>query len=640
MPPSKRQCLSKSLANASGQLVYKLSRLAEGKQPSSKPSGAFRRQVAKVLQPMKDVYVPITMADSNGEPVCFYAGNLESLLDYVLTNSPTFKEAVLAAGQHFSLIWYCDETTGGNVLATSQKKKSTLFYLAIFEVQHLRSPEAWLPWALVPVMDLHLIPGGLSAVTAKLCRHLSHWLENGVHVAGRHFTLSVKAVVGDYDAIIRLFGAKGAAALKPCCLCMNCVSRTSTTDQADDYFRRITCTSFETFEPLRQSELNDVYDGMLLTMAGLSKAKREEQERVLGFTVDPTTVLACPTARDVLRIDRVVLDSMHIYYSNGVAAQELLLLQAALETKVGVTLQQLSDSAQEVAWTCQSLKFRPPSARKHLFHESFWQGNVYKGSGSAVWFLLPLVCFYAASQVATYETLPELESFHALMDVVKCLKDIRRGLGSPAHLPSLQKKHFDLYIRCYGEGEVRPKHHLALHLSRCYETLCYCDCWPTEARHRIYKDQLCDDLEGMLQERIGLFSQQALCRLLHRSVELQSGRWSPSLTGQVFGADQVQQCSGIRGEISTGYIHGTLEIHKDSVVFIGSSFAGWIHFFCKENEEYFALLQPLLELKSIAPNSRLFRKTNESRAVSLDKVEMLWQPAWWSVQDNEVLCLL
>ena len=382
-----------------------------------------------------------------------------------------------------------------------------------------------------------------------------------------------------------------------------------------------------------------MYDRLLVTVPGLSKARREEEERVLGFTVDPSTLLASPTARDLLSLSKVVLDSMHIYYSNGIAAQELLLLQRALEAKVGISLEQLCNSAQEVSWICQSLKFRPPSARKRLFHESFWQGNLYKGSASAVWFLLPLVCFYA-SQLATYETLPELESFHALMDVVKCLKDLRRGLRSPLDLPSLQKKHFDLYLRCYGETEVRPKHHLALHLSRCYATVCYCDCWPTEARHQLYKNQLCDDLEGMLQERQGLFSQQALLRILHRSVELQSGRWHQSLAGQIFKPHQVKEISGICAEISTGYQHGTLELHKDSVVFLGPSFAGWIHFFCKENEEYFALLEPLLELNSIAPNSRLFRKANESRAVSLDKVEMLWQPAWWSVQDNEVLCLL
>ena len=226
--PSKKQCLSKSLAHASAQLVFKLSRLADGKE-ASKPSGAFRRKTAKVLEPVKNVFVPITMADDTGEPVCFYAADLEALLNYVMTNSPSYKEALLGAGQHLSLVWYSDETTGGNVIATSQSKKSTLFYLAVYEVQHLRSPEAWLPFSLVPIMDLHLIPGGLSAISAKLCNHLSQWLANGVNLAGKHFTISIKAVVGDYDAIIRLFGAKGAAALKPCCLCMNCVSRVSTT---------------------------------------------------------------------------------------------------------------------------------------------------------------------------------------------------------------------------------------------------------------------------------------------------------------------------------------------------------------------------------------------------------------------------
>ena len=450
--PSKKQRLSKSLAHASAQLVYKLSRLAAGKEPASKPTGAFRRQAEKAFGPAKEVYVPITMADQNGEPVCFYDANIESLFNYVAARSPAYKEALLSAGKHLSLLWYSDETTGGNVLATAQNKKSTLFYLATAEVQHLRSPEAWLPFSLVPIMDLHLIPGGLTAISVKLCDYLSHWLNNGVRVAGVHFTLSVKAVLGDYDAIIRLFGAKGAAALKPFCLCMNCVSKTSQTDRADTYFRRITCSNIEEFQLLQQAELNAVYDHMLATVPSLPKGEREEQERILGFTIHPTTLLASTRARDILSVDKAVLDSMHIYFSNGIAAQELLLLQAALETKVGVTLQQLCASAQEVAWTCQSLKFRPRSARKHLFEQSLWQGNVYKGSGSAVWYLLPIVCYYA-SNLATYETLPELQCFHALMEVVRCLKDLRRGWGSPRDLPRLKKN----ISTCISAATVKVK---------------------------------------------------------------------------------------------------------------------------------------------------------------------------------------
>ena len=637
--PSKKQCLSKSLAHANAQLVFKLSRFAAGKETASKPTGAFRKQVAKILEPAKEVYVPITIADENGEPVCFYAANLEALFNYVAAHSTVYKEALLSAGQRLSLLWYCDETTGGNVLATAQSKKSTLFYLAVNEVQHLRSPEAWLPVSLVPVMDLNLVPGGLSAICVQLCNHFSQSLAHGVQVAGKHFTLSLKAVLGDYDAIIRLFGAKGAAALKPCCLCMNCVSKVSQTDRADSYFRRITCSNIDEFQLLQQAELNAVYDKMLATVPGLPKREREEQERVLGFTVHPTTVLASTQARGLLSLDKVVLDSMHVYFSNGICAQELVLLQASLEEKVGITLQQLCNSVQEVEWKCQSLKFRPRSARKHLFHDAYWQGNVYKGSASAVWYLLSLTGYYA-SKLATYDTVPKLQSFEALLAVVRCLKDIRRGWGSPSDLPALQRKHFDLFLSCYGEAEVRPKHHLALHLGRCYLTCCYCDCWPTEARHQLYKNQLCDDLEGLLQERKGVFSQRTLSRMLHRSVELQSGRWGKSLTGKVFPADQVQEASGLRGEISTGYINGTMELHKDAVLFAGSTFAGLIHFFCKESDEFFVFVECLVELNAAEPNTRLFRQTKETKAINLQEVERLWQPVWWTLQGNEVLCLL
>lgn len=641
-PPCKKQCLSRSLAHASAQTVFKLQQLALGKLNSSdsKPSGAFRRKVEKMLEPAKNCYTQVSMFDANGKSVSFSVANLEALMNYMAEHSATYRDALSSIdSQQLSFLWYADETTGGNVLATSAAKSSTLFYIAAYEVQHLNSAEAWLPIALVTARDLRLIPGGLSAVCAKLVGHFSTWHFGGLRVVGRHFRVSFKAFVGDYDAVEKLLAAKGTAALKPCCLCMNCVSRQSDVPAQDSYFQSITCTKFHQFRLYKQHELNESYDRLLAEAPGLNKGDRDEQERIFGFYLDSNTVMASASARNFFTLDKIVLDSMHIYFANGVCAQELVLLQQALQTRLGINLEQLCQSIQEVEWVCQSSNFRSASARKYLFHPPLWSGSMYKGNGSAVWFLVPLVGFYA-SKLSSIESLPELESFYRLLEVVQLLKQIRRGAEVSSSFLQAQEKHFEAFLKCYSEEETRPKHHLALHLSRRYRLCCYVDCWPTEARHRMYKHQLCDDLQGSLKERRGEFSAAVLRRLLRRCAELQSDRWSQKLAGKCFEREVVEHAAGTKGRLSTRYEHGSLALSQNEVLFVGDTSAGWIHFFVEDEGEFFVFVERLQEISATVRNTRVFRKTNETKAIQIHKSCLLWQPAWWTVQDPEVLCLL
>ena len=637
--PWKKACLAHSLIHTSAEVVFKLQRLASGQEAYSlpRPSGAFQRKVRQILEPPKNCFVPLSIDSAEGESIHFWAADLDKLMSFVIEKAPNYKAALLSSpSTSLSFIWYADETTGGNVLATSQNKKCMLVYMAVHELKHLNSSCAWLPFSAIPHKDIQLLPGGFSEYCVALARHFFQCQAKGLQLAGRHYTVSLKAWLGDYEAVSGLLGGKGAAGLKPCCLCMNCVCKGSDVVHHNDLFKDITCMKIEEFQPYNQMELNQAHDYLMTSNSALSVARRDEVERQFGFRLQKNTVLATPVARDLFRLDRCILDSMHIYFSNGIASQELILIQQALLRNHGTTLADLKKAVAQVSWQCASPKYRSPSAQKWLFHESFWAGTVYKGDASAVWFLLSLLCFYASS-LATYEDLPELKSFHALMEVVNILKQFRRGNGCPDALRSKQRRHLQCFLDMYTEEAIRPKHHLSLHLSKCYEYI-YCDCWAGERKHQQFKRQLVNDLQSLLQKNNGQFSQAVLTRLLHRNVE-QFHLWKPQLAGTLYEAEEVRNACGLECRMGTTYKEGSVELSKDDVLFFGRDSAGLALFFLEREERFFAFIEQLVEESAAVFNTRAFKRTPQIEAVPIG-CSNVWRPAWWCHEDDKVVCLL
>ena len=635
--PSSKAALSRCVARAPPALIHRLQKLAAGGEPTKGPSGAFKRKVSEILQPAKDCYIQLSLDGDNGDPVFFWAAHVERLLGHIVNNCSAYKKALRSAGQTLSFYMYADASTAGNVLKTSQSLKGMLWYVAIEEIGYLLSPHAWIPFAMIPQMDLDKISGGFSALAARLSQHFSQWVSKELQVLDQKFEVVFKAFVGDYEAVAALLAGKGASALKPCVLCMNCLSKTSTATKQDNYFQSISCWQFEKFQTYKQCELNQMYEEHLAKVPTMKKMQLEETERCLGFRLHKCAVLAVPEARNMFRLDKLLLDSMHIYFSNGIAAQELLLLQQSLYKRHGITLDFLKERFLEVSWLCQSEKYKNPSARRRLFHESFWSGNCYKGEATAVWFVLPLVCFYT-SALATYESLPELESFHALLKVVRELKKFRHSHGNTAALATAQREHLKLFAKVYGEGEVRPKHYLALHLSAIYER-CYCDCWAGEAKHKLYKQHLASDLGSFLTgEQDGKFASLILTRLLHMHIEFLRD-WTPALTGTIFEPHEVQESAGIHARVSKSYKRDACQLNQNDVVFWHNDLAGWVEFFVEQDNTFFLFYHCLEEQETSMVNARLFKR-HGLNAIQMDNLKDLRQPTWWSTEGDEVLCLL
>lgn len=221
--------------------------------------------------------------------------------------------------------------------------------------------------------------------------------------------------------------------------------------------------------------------------------------------------------------------------------------------------------------------------------------------------------------------------------MIQSLKDLRRGWGSLRELSEAQERHQELFSLAYP-GHSRPKHHLRLHLSSCLQSF-YVDCWPTEARHRAYKGQLADALQGQLGQGGGVFSHQVLSRMLHRTVELQSGNWRPQLAGQTYQAEQVAELAGFHASVSTKFVHGSLELEKDQIAFWDGGKAGWTHFFAEEAGQFVVLLERLQEAPADKPNVRRFARSRQKEFWRLDGLHRLHQPTWWYEEHGFILVL-
>ena len=634
--PEKRARLAQSLAHSSGNKLWKLKQINEGRDATRPASGAFKRSCAQALEPCRQCFQQMILG-----PVTFWVATLDKLVQFACDRSEQYRQAMLQAPQQLGLVFYSDECTGGNVLATAQQKRACMYYIAFQELGHLSSAESWLPVACIPSLDMAQIPGGFSAVSRRLALHLQPWLTDGLRVLGRCYDLSVRAILGDYDALADLFQAKGAAGVKPCLLCQNCVSKWQKESLTQhEYFRPITCFKFEEFQQYCEKELHEVYDHFLRLWPDMTAGAKQEAERQLGFSLSPLGVLACPVARATWTLEKVCVDACHLYFSNGLCDKELLLLHQAFASKTSSQLSDVQKKISEAEWRCSSKNFSAPSAVKKMFWEAYWSGQFYKGEASSVWYLLPLY-FHHVYTSTTTDVCPGIRSMAALLEVVRFLKSLRNGSGKFGGLLSLQQKHLHLFKETYGESTIIPKHHLALHLSKCFEAVAgYMDCFATEARHKIYK-QVCDDCCHLMEPGTGVYGLACIERILNRAIDGTIQRWKPQLQGRIFDEGLVKEVVGAAGcNIATSYSGDGMTIRGDQVVFIGASGAGIARYFAQKGSAYYMFHEVLQDRATAIPNSREFARSDQVEWLFLCPDAMLWFPTWHRFHQNGITCLL
>ena len=390
-----------------------------------------------------------------------YVANVVSLLRYLYDKDMKLRARVACwgtqAGACVDYIFAVDEATGGNVLQTQQSKKMTFLYMVVLD-GHQSCEAAW--WTLAAVPRKEKSKCGWSACLAQLLEALQKQnYESGLFLGGKFVRLRLRGLLSDYEGLAESYSARGAAGLKPCLRCSNCLSSENASAKASDRFITIEDT-LEKAEAVDDEQLFQVYD-KYIDAPEASKAKTEERDRCLGFTVSASSLLGQRQVRGWIPPSRALYDTTHNYFANGVVGSELLLFRKALESKNLWSLERLREQVKLQGWQ------RPFSARQHgqtdywrnkLFWECMWKGDNYKESATACLLVFPLFHHLVEEHLrgGAADMILELQSLRALSECTRAIYLLRRAKGPSAWDDALralelaQGKHHKAFSEAYA----------------------------------------------------------------------------------------------------------------------------------------------------------------------------------------------
>ena len=126
--------------------------------------------------------------------------------------------------------------------------------------------------------------------------------------------------------------------------------QSSDVPMADDYFQNIACPSVSAFQQYKHEDLIGCYEKLLTDTRACTKKFKDQTETTFGFSLLDDGVLACHTARQILTVDKVIFESQHNYFSNGIATSEILLMLGHFTKATGLGLAEIQRSVREVSW--------------------------------------------------------------------------------------------------------------------------------------------------------------------------------------------------------------------------------------------------------------------------------------------------
>eukprot|EP00435_Cladocopium_sp_Y103_P054283 s1274_g17.t1 len=421
------------------------------------------KEISEAVLP--DIFYPVELpAVEDGKKVVFYMCSVRKCLETVMQRCKNYAKLVQQKLNEtpdlvFDLLCYNDEAAGGNILAPNSAKKVSLWYFCLQQVGYLWSDCVWHPLCVLQHSLFEKIKGGFSCFTCKVVQELQNQnLREGFPVSFPDrlglLRLQLTHMLSDLDSIRYALDAKGSAGIRCCIFCKNCIKKDTQLSEYNEYFKDISNTDFSVFDEQTDGEIFEVIDQLLLMAPGLSKSTLRCKETACGFNANPDGLLSHRLAREALPPSAFLLDTMHLYFSNGILSWEMNSMYTAwTKTEVGDLPRFLA-----LDWQTQLLQNCPPSFRKQLAQEYLFSGNSYKGSASNLLAFFPLFEYFL-SRVLTSRSLleKELASFQALRKITMELRRVQhcRGPLTVDKLQELQSIHQDLMIKAWrGCGGV------------------------------------------------------------------------------------------------------------------------------------------------------------------------------------------
>ena len=352
-----RRGLRRALASYSERSVFLLKKLLSGSNATGR-SGAFKRAAAETLAPYRYCFQPVQVPNTQpGEPdVIFFVANMKHIICLLASRCDSFLQLLRQPQQpHVRLeaILAHDECTAGNVLNPLQTQKTLLFYCSFSLLKHtFVSNRSWIPVAAIPHDNLTACRGGIGAATAAFVRRwVADSLEVPFHVAeGLRVSIELKAFLSDGDSQRAAFSAKGSAGLKPCLFCANVLKRSCAAAETDPNFVTICEHDLSKLQLYGARELEEAIVAWIARKPTMTKHEIDLRERCLGYRLDADGIWGCEITKKHLTIDMALNDSMHCYFSTGIANTEIILLLDQIKKEMKIATETLMQTMASANW--------------------------------------------------------------------------------------------------------------------------------------------------------------------------------------------------------------------------------------------------------------------------------------------------
>eukprot|EP00438_Fugacium_kawagutii_P005015 Skav232030 [mRNA] locus=scaffold541:230688:232667:+ [translate_table: standard] len=543
-----------SVSDESRRKIFNASAKALGMEQCQVDANAWK-QVADSVLP--NVFYPVTLPGvENDKPVVFYMCDVRKCLNTAVQQCKNFSARLQTTlnqipNAKLEMLLYNDEASGGNILAPNSAKKSSLWYFSLRQFGYLWSDCVWFPLCLLQHTQFEQIQGNFSAAACRIIKELmGQNLEHGFPLefasGVQMLRLELRYMISDLDSIRYCLDAMGSSAIRLCIFCKNCLKRDTTLPAYNEYFEDITNHDLSKFHEQTDGDVFQVVDAMAADAWLLSKSALQKKATVSGFRHNPSGLLQDRAAREVLPPSAFLLDSMHLYYSNGIVSWEVYevyhrwskLDVGNLESFLSLEWQTTLQSSCSLSW------------RKRLGADWNFQGSTYKGTASNLELFLPLFEYFLSRILPGRELLvKELQCLQVLRRITMELRSLhcQNNISSTQKLQDLQVLHHKLLVETYTGSFIKPKHHQRFHFADQLKRIGFhVDTYATERKHKAYKSHIgLHRFDPFTQDQNGMFSHLVLKAVFQHHIQaLSEFSFDTKLIGHTHSSEPIARTLG------------------------------------------------------------------------------------------------
>lgn len=366
----------------------------------------------------------------------------------------------------------------------------------------------------------------------------------------------------------------------------------------------------------------------------LRKGAMKKKEQAAGFNYSDAAWLSDRTVREAVLPWCFLLDTMHMYWSNGIVSWEVnAIYRLWQEEKVGNLVDFMS-----LDWKTSSGQSNTLSWRKKNSNEANFTAAAYRGDSSNLQCFFPIFHHFIEGSLGSQGLCTDaLESMRALRRITMELRKITREEAADLeHLQQLQILHHSLTRAAFGYDHIRPKHHARFHLPKqLKQSGFHADCFPGEKKHKLYKSHIgLHRFDPWTKSKDGQFSHFVLLEMWKHHLEALR---KFTFSNYLIGAKKPDPSTGTLLNSTICHVSPSLQYMGHTItakdVLLGE-FPG-IVLGAIETENFFFVRLQMLEMEKAEEFHSWWTTTNKEKIVPAALAGR--SPTWWLAETAQRL---